>query len=124
MEPEGHDDRPELPAPTLWPVGFAVGIAVLLIGIVVSTVVAVVGGVIAAIFAFLWIRDLTTAHRKPVEVEETRAEVDQLAYKLLELREGIPASFQGFAGGMGGGWGGMGSPWFGSIGVQPGGGMR
>jgi hypothetical protein len=54
------------------------------------------------------------------EVEETRAEVDQLAYKLLELREGIPASFQVF-GGMGGG---MGMTWFGSIGMMQGGGMR
>jgi hypothetical protein len=51
------------------------------------------------------------------EVDETRAEVDQLAYKLLELREGIPASHQVF-GGMGGGMN-----WFGSIGLQGGGGM-
>jgi predicted RNase H-like nuclease (RuvC/YqgF family) len=59
------------------------------------------------------------------EVDETRAEVDQLAYKLLELREGIPASFQGFGGGMGGGMAGrMGIPWFGSIGMQGMGGMR
>jgi hypothetical protein len=58
--------------------------------------------------------------RLRAEVEETRAEVDQLAYKLLELREGIPVSFQGF-GGMGGG---MDMPWFGSIGTQSGGGMR
>jgi hypothetical protein len=55
------------------------------------------------------------------EVDETRAEVDQLAYKLLELREGIPASFPVF-GGMGGGMGG-GMNWFGSIGLQGGGGM-
>ena len=51
--------------------------------------------------------------RLRTEVEETRTEVDQLAYKLLELRAGIPASFQGFGGGMGG-------PWFGSIGMQGG----
>jgi chorismate mutase len=56
--------------------------------------------------------------RLRTEVEETRAEVDQLAYKLLELRAGIPASFQGFGGGMGGGP--MGGPWFGSIGMQGG----
>ncbi len=59
--------------------------------------------------------------RLRAEVEETRAEVDQLAYKLLELREGIPASFHGFGGGMGGG---MGDPWFGSIGLTGMGGMR
>jgi hypothetical protein len=56
------------------------------------------------------------------EVDATRAEVDQLAYKLLELREGIPSSFQVY-GGMGG-VGGMGMTWFGSIGFQGGGGMR
>jgi hypothetical protein len=61
--------------------------------------------------------------RLRAEVEETRAEVDQLAYKLLELREGIPNSFQGFGGGMGGGMGGMNTPWFGSIGLQGAGGM-
>ena len=59
--------------------------------------------------------------RLRTEVEETRAEVDHLAYKLLELRAGIPVSFQGF-GGMGGIGGGTGVPWFGSMGV-PGGGM-
>jgi hypothetical protein len=59
------------------------------------------------------------------EVEETRTEVDQLAYKLLELRAGVPISRQAF-GGMGGGMGGMGggigigNPWFGSIGMQGG----
>ena len=50
------------------------------------------------------------------EVEETRTEVNQLAYKLLELRAGVPISNQGFAGMD------MGVPWFGSIGFQ--GGMR
>jgi hypothetical protein len=58
--------------------------------------------------------------RLRAEVEETRAEVDQLAYKLLELREGIPTSFQGYMGMAGG----MGGQWFGSIGMQGMGGMR
>jgi chorismate mutase len=68
------------------------------------------------------------------EVEETRADVDQMAYKLLELRAGIPSSYQGFGGmgGMGGGMGGMSGmggmdgmngPWFGSMGMQGVGGM-
>jgi hypothetical protein len=56
------------------------------------------------------------------EVEETRTEVDQLAYKLLELRAGVPVSHIGYdaKGGI---------PWIGSIGLQGGmgglgGGMR
>jgi hypothetical protein len=51
--------------------------------------------------------------RLRTEVEDTRAEVDELAYKLLELRAGVPASSQG----MGGNATGM---WFGSMGVQGG----
>ncbi|MFI5459110.1 MAG: hypothetical protein ACHRXM_27085 [Isosphaerales bacterium] len=54
------------------------------------------------------------------DVEQTRIEVDQMAYHLLELRAGISASYQGF-GGMGGGMGGgIRVPWFGSMGVQGG----
>jgi hypothetical protein len=62
--------------------------------------------------------------RLRAEVEETRIEVDTLVYKLLELRAGIPASYQRFGGppgGMGGIMGGgMGGTWFGSMGVQGG----
>jgi hypothetical protein len=59
------------------------------------------------------------------EVEETRTEVDQLAYKLLELRAGIVNPYRGgFGGGMVGmGGGGPIGPWFGSIGSQGGMGM-
>ncbi len=32
MEPPSADDKPHLPSPSLWPVGFAVGIACLLVG--------------------------------------------------------------------------------------------
>jgi hypothetical protein len=73
--------------------------------------------------------------RLRAEVDETRDEVDQLAYKLLELNAGIPASFQGMGGGMmggmgggiGGGIGGAYGQWFGSLGSPMGGmgaGMR
>ena len=47
--------------------------------------------------------------RLRTEVGETRTEVDQLAYKLLELSSGVPNSFA-INGGMGGGQFG---PWFG-----------
>lgn len=61
-------------------------------------------------------------NRLRTEVDETRAEVDQLAYKLLELSAGVPSSFQGMRGGMMGGDG----QWFGSMGMGMGmgGGMR
>jgi hypothetical protein len=65
--------------------------------------------------------------RLRTEVDETRADVDQLACKLLELNEGIPSSSQGM-GGMMGGFAGNGQ-WFGSMGTMwmgggMGGGMR
>jgi hypothetical protein len=69
--------------------------------------------------------------RLRAEVDETRAEVDDLAYKMLELSAGIPVSYQGMGGGMmggiGGGIGGGYGSWFGSIGTSMGGmggGMR
>jgi hypothetical protein len=55
------------------------------------------------------------------EVDGTRAEVDVLAYKLLELSAGIPDSFRGMGGGMMGGIGGGHGQWFGSMGMTMGG---
>ena len=43
MEERTGDDRPQLPPPSLWPVGFAVGIVCLLVGLIVSWYVAAVG---------------------------------------------------------------------------------
>jgi Rieske Fe-S protein len=54
-------DHPELPGPSLWPVGFAIGVACLLVGLIVSWLVAAVGAAIAVVFAFLWVRDLAGA---------------------------------------------------------------
>jgi menaquinol-cytochrome c reductase iron-sulfur subunit len=69
----GGDERPHLPSPTIWPVGFAVGIAVLLIGVILGWLIATIGAVIAAIFGFLWIREVTVGVREdappPVEPE-------------------------------------------------------
>jgi Rieske Fe-S protein len=70
-----HDtEKPHLPSPSLWPIGFAIGIACVLTGLIVSWIAAAVGAVIALVFGFLWIRDVTTGVREPVaEVEpETR----------------------------------------------------
>jgi len=69
-----HDDRPHLPPPTLWPLGFAIGIAVVLVGLVINpVVVSSIGGAIAIVFAFLWIRDATAELRgQPIVVEPER----------------------------------------------------
>jgi Rieske Fe-S protein len=58
VEERPGDDRPQLPSPSLWPVGFAVGIVCLLVGLVVSWWVAAAGAVVALIFGYLWARDV------------------------------------------------------------------
>jgi Rieske Fe-S protein len=76
MEP-GHGERSHLPAPTLYPVGFAAGIACVLVGLIVSpTIIAPIGGAIAIVFAFLWVRDATRDYRgvpEPIEPERREA---------------------------------------------------
>ena len=59
MEPGHRDDKPYLPPPTVWPVGFAVGVACILVGLIVSWPAVAVGGAIALLFGFLWVRDLS-----------------------------------------------------------------
>jgi menaquinol-cytochrome c reductase iron-sulfur subunit len=60
LEERPGDDRPQLPPPSLWPVGFAVGIVCLLVGLVVSWPAAAVGAGIALVFGFLWAREVVT----------------------------------------------------------------
>ncbi|HYZ18703.1 MAG TPA: Rieske 2Fe-2S domain-containing protein [Gaiellaceae bacterium] len=64
MASHGGDERPHLPSPTIWPVGFAVGIAVLLVGVILGWLIAAIGAAIAAVFGFLWIRDVTVGVRE------------------------------------------------------------
>ena len=71
MEPLNGDESPHLPAPSLWPIGFAVGIACILVGLVVSPlVIAPIGGLLTLVFGFLWVRDATREYRgEPAHVE-------------------------------------------------------
>ena len=73
MEPE-HQDRPHLPGPSLYPVGFAAGIACVLVGLIVSPLfIAPIGGAIAVVFGFLWARDATMQYRGvPEHIEPER----------------------------------------------------
>jgi Rieske Fe-S protein len=74
LESHSGAGKPELPRPTLWPVGFAIGVACLLVGLVVSWPAVAVGGAIAAVFGFLWTRDLTARrHAPPAPVEAAPA---------------------------------------------------
>jgi Rieske Fe-S protein len=75
MEPQ-HGDRPHLPGPSLYPIGFAVGIACILVGLIVNpTLIAPIGGAIAIVFGFLWARDATKEYRhEPEPIEPERRE--------------------------------------------------
>jgi Rieske Fe-S protein len=79
VEPE-HGDRPHLPAPTLYPIGFAAGVACVLVGLIVSpTVIAPIGGVVTVVFAVLWVRDATAEYRGvPASIEPERREAPAL----------------------------------------------
>jgi menaquinol-cytochrome c reductase iron-sulfur subunit len=61
VEPRHGDDKPHLPSPSIWPVGFAVGIVCILAGLVVSFPAVIAGAVIAVVFGFLWARDAMAA---------------------------------------------------------------
>jgi Rieske Fe-S protein len=84
---EPHEERPHVPGPSLWPVGFAVGIACVLVGLVVSWPVAAVGALIALVFGFLWVRDVTREHRGDPHAV---AEAEPVPAVLVEEQE-LPA---------------------------------
>lgn len=79
MEPRHGDDKPHLPSPSIWPVGFAVGIACVLAGIVVSMAAAIVGAVITVVFGALWARDAMRPSRAAAAGEPPADEVPAAA---------------------------------------------
>ncbi len=76
MEPQ-HGDRPHLPGPSLYPIGFAAGVACILVGLIVNPrLIAPIGAVIAVVFGYLWARDATKEYRRePEPIEPERREV-------------------------------------------------
>jgi Rieske Fe-S protein len=89
------DDHPHVPGPSLWPVGFAVGVVVFLVGLIISWWVAALGAVIALVFAFLWVRDLTSgsslAHADTVQPER-RAPAEEATLPPAKAEERYPRS--------------------------------
>ena len=69
-DPRGGDQQPQLPSPSIWPVGFAVGIVCLLVGLVISWWVAALGAGLALVFGFLWARDVATRESAAPAPEE------------------------------------------------------
>jgi Rieske Fe-S protein len=59
VETKGPTGPAHGPAPSLWPLGFAIGLTVALVGLVISSWWAVaIGAVLMAGFGFVWVRDV------------------------------------------------------------------
>lgn len=69
VETKGPTGPPHGPAPSLWPLGFAVGLTVVLVGLVIGSWSAVaVGAVLMVGFGFVWVRDAVTGGESPAVV--------------------------------------------------------
>jgi Rieske Fe-S protein len=58
VDPERGEHKPDLPGPSVWPIGVAVGVACLLVGLVISWWIVAIGGGITLVFGFLWLSEL------------------------------------------------------------------
>ncbi len=76
MNPDEMPDEPQLPSPSLWPIGFAIGIAVILVGLIIDPLwVSTIGGAIALVFGIFWARDATSElRRRPLAITPERRE--------------------------------------------------
>ncbi len=94
MEPKPGQDKSHLPAPTLWPAGFAVGIACVLVGLIVSWAAVAIGGVIALVFGGLWVRDLSRGTRaaEPPPAPAAAAAAAPATAEALDSGERFPRS--------------------------------
>ena len=73
VETKGPTGAPHGPAPSLWPLAFAVGLTVALVGLVIGSWVAVgVGALLMAGFGYVWVRDAINGG-EPAEVAAATA---------------------------------------------------
>ena len=113
MEPSQGTDKPHLPPPTIWPVGFAVGVAVILVGLIVNPlVVSLIGAAIAALFGLLWVRDLSAGMRHaeppppptraaaPLEAASESASIAGETYPRSKFLEGATLGLGALIGGV------------------------
>jgi Rieske Fe-S protein len=76
LNPDEMPDEPQLPSPSLWPIGFAIGVAVILVGLIINPLwISTIGGAIALVFGILWARDATSELRgRPLAIPPERRE--------------------------------------------------
>ena len=69
VETKGPAGPPHGPAPSLWPLGFAIGLTVTLVGLVINSWgAAAVGAVVMVACGFVWMRDAMTGDEPTDEV--------------------------------------------------------
>src|SRR6185312_12269672 len=69
VETRGPTEPPHGPAPSLWPLGFAIGLTVTLVGLVINSWgAAAVGAVVMVACGFVWMRDAMTGDEPADEV--------------------------------------------------------
>ncbi len=87
VETKGPTGPPHGPAPSLWPLGFAIGLTVALVGLVLGSWSTVaVGAVLLLAFGFVWARDVATGHGAPPVVDEPLAPGPESARHTVPLR--------------------------------------
>jgi Rieske Fe-S protein len=87
VETKGPTGPPHGPAPSLWPLGFAVGLTVALVGLVIGSWSTVaVGAVLLLAFGFVWARDVATGYGAPPAVEEPAAPGPESARHTVPMR--------------------------------------
>jgi Rieske Fe-S protein len=88
VETKGPTGPPHGPAPSLWPLGFAIGLTVALVGLVIGSWSAVaVGAVVLLAFGFIWARDVATGFGEPPPVEAEPAATAAVAPPVVEDEE-------------------------------------
>jgi menaquinol-cytochrome c reductase iron-sulfur subunit len=111
VDQHGGQGTPHEPAPTIWPVGFAVGIACIFVGLILSKIVIVVGAVLVALFGFLWIRDATSDFRSeptaepepapiPAHIDPGPTEDEIIRYPRAKFLEAATLGLGGLIGGV------------------------
>ncbi len=69
VETKGPAGPPHGPAPSLWPLGFAIGLTVTLVGLVINSWgAAAVGAVVMVACGFVWMRDAMTGDESTDDV--------------------------------------------------------
>jgi hypothetical protein len=79
---ERTPDAVEMPAPTAWPIAFALGLTLLFAGMVISEAVSVLGAIVAIAGAVGWFRDVL-----PYEAHETVEVMPEAAAVTTARRE-------------------------------------